>query len=114
MSPFEIEARYARPMLAPVRGPPGGRFKSGSIQDVCVPRINRNVVNVTVVFKHRPPGFAGILRQEDAPAIAVFAFIPCPRRKIESIRGPGVDGQSIWTIASLGHNYGRPMLSGVR
>src|SRR5215470_15095019 len=66
MPPLKIEAWYARPMLAPVRGPPGGRLKSGGVEYVRIPRIYRDVLNVAIAFKHLPPGFAGILRQVDA------------------------------------------------
>src|SRR5215467_5541045 len=58
MPPLEIEARYARPVLAPIRGPPRGRFKSGSIQDVRVAWICGDVVNVAVTIEHLSPGRA--------------------------------------------------------
>src|SRR5437899_3147182 len=108
MPPFEVEARYARPVLTPVLGSPSGGLKSRSIQNVWVARINRHIINVAVAIEHLPPSFACILRQVDAAAIPVFSFIPCPCRKIETIRCVGIDCQAIRTIACLGHCYTRP------
>src|SRR5947207_7027976 len=79
MSPLEIEAWYARPMLAPVGAHPGRRLKPRSMKMVRIPRIYRDVVDVAIAFQHLPPGLACIFRQEDASTVAVFAFIPSPR-----------------------------------
>src|SRR3989442_6156006 len=54
MPPFEVEARYARPVLTSVLGSPSGGLKSRSIQNVWVARINRHIINVAVLNQHLP------------------------------------------------------------
>src|SRR6516165_9285525 len=55
MAPFEIKTGDSRPMFTTIRRDPRRRFKSSGIQNLCVPRINRYVVDVTIAIQYLSP-----------------------------------------------------------
>src|SRR5579862_2336781 len=69
---LEIESCNACPVEPTIGGPPGRRFKTGSVEDTRVLRINRDVIDMSVPIQHLLPVPPAILRQENSSAIAVL------------------------------------------
>ena len=67
--PLEVEPGNPRPVLASIVRAPGGRLKSGRLENARVIRIDGDVVNVAVAVKDLPPCPAGIFREKNAAAI---------------------------------------------
>src|SRR5215469_15801413 len=71
MSPFEVESRNPAPVAAAIPGDPGRRFKSGGVQAIGNPRVNRHVINMAVAVENLPPVPARVFRQEYPAAVSV-------------------------------------------
>src|SRR5437660_3416392 len=48
VAPFEVVARDASPVFAPVVRDPGRRFEAGCVKSVWIPRVDGDVVDVTI------------------------------------------------------------------
>ena len=60
VTPLEVKALDACPVFATILGAPDRRFKSARINEVRIPLIDRDVVNVLVFCQYGAPGLACI------------------------------------------------------
>src|SRR5271157_5903676 len=84
--PLEVEPGNPRPVLTSIVRAPGGRFKSGRVQNARVIRIDGDVVNVAVAVKDLPPGPASIFRKKDATAIPMCPRGAAPSCQVQTLR----------------------------